>query len=104
MKSREEIERAAEQVLNSLNGLQAIEPNEFLYTRIVSRMQQARQEMAISNHKLMVRLSLCVGLFVCINLISFYFFKRNSGQQQVKTGNAAFAKEYQLNGQDYNNY
>ena len=103
MKSREEIERAVDETLNSLDGFQPAEANEFLYTRIVSRMQQARQELAARNHRLMLRLGLCLGLFVCVNGLSFYFLSKPqaSDGKRATTGTSAFAKEYQLDGREY---
>jgi len=38
MKNQQEIERMAEQTLNSLNNLQQLEANEYLHAKIVQRM------------------------------------------------------------------
>lgn len=102
MKSREEIERAAEDALNSLDGIRAAEANEFLYTRVINRMQHDRQGRAVRGQRLMVRLGLCLGLFVCVNGVSFYMLNRNKPANQSSAGSSAFAREYQLNGQQYN--
>lgn len=102
MKNKQEIERQVEQTLNSLNNLQAAEGNEYLYSKIINRMQYNRQE-TVKTNQLMLRLSLALALFVCVNGMSYYVLSSRASKSpnQSASGKSAFADTYQLNGNDY---
>jgi len=104
MKNKQEIERLTEATLNSLDNLQPVEANEFLYAKIKHRMQVNEQQGRIGYNRLMVKLSVAMGLFVCLNVASFYIFQRqqNKPVKAPASTAAAFAQEYSLNGNSYN--
>jgi hypothetical protein len=102
-KSQQAIEAYAERALHSLDKVEQVEANEFLYTRIVSRMRHARQLSMRHNKRLMLRLSLALGLLVCINGISFYVLKEQLSFRESQTGSKAFATAYGLD-RDTSNY
>ena len=98
MKKETEIALLAEASLRSLDGLQQAEANEFLYAKVMHRMQlNELKEKAVFN-RLMLKLSVALMFFICLNGASVYFFEK----QQLKTTKAntntvaAFADEYSL--------
>lgn len=84
MRTPREIEELTTQALTSLDNLQPVEANPFLYQKIKHRMVQSRQ--AAARHAgLMVRLSAALLLFLCINVASFYFFSKKQQPVKAKT-------------------
>jgi hypothetical protein len=88
MKALREIEEQANQALNSLENLQPLEANQYLYTKIKNRMLQSRQ--AAQHIRLMFRLSAALLVFVCLNITSIYVF--NTWQDKQNTNTPAKAK------------
>lgn len=104
MKSQQEIDRLTESALNSLDNLQQVEANDFLYSKIVNRIQMRQQQDRAGFRRLMVRLSFALVLFAGINVASFLILEhqRNKPQKPVKANEAAFASEYSLTDDGYN--
>lgn len=102
MKNKQEIEKAVEQTLNSLDCVQQLEANEYLYVKILNRMHDDRQE-AVKFNRLMLRLSFVLTLFVCLNGLTYYLLTAKPGPEQGKTisGSSVFANAYQLNNNSY---
>lgn len=96
MKKSEDIERNAEQALNSLNNIQHLEVNEFMYTRIKNRMEHNEAADIAHRKNVLFRLAAILFLFVGINFLSFYVLDKSEKTQQPETGIEAFAKAYGL--------
>lgn len=98
MKKYNELEKAAEEALNSLNNLQQVEANEYLHSKIMLRMQNKNTPPPAYN-RLMLRLAAVLLLFVCLNGVSYYVLKQNTATSQPKqiTGKEGFAEAYGLN-------
>jgi hypothetical protein len=103
MKNKQDIERLTEQTLNSLNNMQQVDANEYLYSKIVNRMQINELNERTAYNRLMVRLSMALGLFICLNGISFYLLERQqSPKNKITTSaSASFAQEYSLQNNSY---
>jgi hypothetical protein len=105
MKNKDAIEKLAGETLASIDNIQASEPDEFIFTRIKSRMEAKRQQYVAGRIKLLYRLSAILVLFTALNLSSYYLLKRS--ENNTKVGNtssiAAFANDYNLqqNSNDY---
>lgn len=104
MKNKEQIQREAEQTLNSLDGITQVESNEFLYAKVMNRMQARQQYIPARYGKLMVRLSLALGLFLGLNLATYIVLdqRQHVAPRQASSGTNAFAEDYQLNNNTYN--
>ena len=102
MKNKQEIDKAVEQTLNSLDGVQQCDANEYLYVKILNRMRDAKEE-AVKFNRLMLRLSFVLALFVCVNGLSYYLLtvKPNTKQGKTVSGSSAFSNAYQLNNNSY---
>ena len=98
MKNKQDLEKQAEQTLNSLDKLQQVEANEFLDAKILHRMQVMYHPPAISAQQLMLRLAGILCLFICLN-IATYFVLKQPKQATTKNINGAdaFADAYGLN-------
>ena len=100
MKNKQDLEKQAEQTLNSLDNLQQVEANAFLDAKVLHRMQVMHQPPAINAQKLMMRLVAVLCLFICLNVASYVILKqRNSNTITTKNTNGvdAFADAYGLN-------
>ena len=104
MKNKQETERLTEATFNSLDNLQQVEANEFLYAKIRNRMQANEFQERVTYNRLMVKLSVALGLFICINGVSFYLFqhRQNKPAKTTTSPAAAFAEEYSLKDNSYN--
>lgn len=104
MKSREEIERLTENTLNSLDHLKQVEVNEFLYGKVINRMQMREREQRLTYRQLMLRLSFALVLFAGMNIGSFYVLQHRETHtsKPVSSSSDAFAREYSLTGESYN--
>ena len=104
MKSKQEIERLAGEALNSLDNVQQAEANEFLYSKIINRMQMREQQERAGYRRLMLRLSFALVLFTGLNVASFYVLQHQKTRpaKPVRSSEAAFAREYSINGDSYN--
>jgi hypothetical protein len=103
MKNKQEIEHLTEATLNSLDNLQQVEANEFLYAKIRHRMQTSELHERASYNRLMVQLSVALCLFICINGASFYLFQHRQSKTAETNASAAaaFAEEYSLKDNSY---
>ena len=106
MKNKQDIEKLTETTLASLDNLQPVEANEFLYGKVVNRMQMREALNRKTNQRLMLKLAAALVVFIGINAASFYVFERQQRKPQTKsavvTGAAAFAQEYSLQNNSYN--
>ena len=95
MKTPLELEQLANRALTSLDNLQQVDANEYLYSKIVNRMQTARLETAAQNRRWMFRLTGALVLFLGINVASFYLLtKPKPASAKTTTGIAAVNQEY----------
>jgi hypothetical protein len=104
MKNKQEIEQLTNATLNSLNKLQPVEANEFLYAKVMHKMQVNEQQERVTYSRLMVKLSVALGLFICLNGVSFYALQHQQNKTNKTTAatKAAFAEEYSLKDNSYN--
>ncbi|MEO6524714.1 MAG: hypothetical protein ABIN91_23720 [Mucilaginibacter sp.] len=105
MKAQKNIEELVDETLNTLNGIQPVEANNFLFGKIQNRMQMGSCEQ-VARIKMLSRLSAALLLFIGLNVGSYYFLSGNSQKpqsvQQKTTPAQAFASEYHLSGSQYN--
>ena len=98
MRTQQEIERMAEQTLNSLDNLQQVEAGEYLYAKIRQRMDNSANIVpAHYNNRVMLRLAAILIVFIGINCASLYVLKHSTGKASNSSGADAFAKAYNLN-------
>jgi hypothetical protein len=105
MKNKDAIEKLAGEALTAIDNIQAIEPNDFFFTRIKNRMRAKKQQYVAGRTKLLYRISAILLLFTVLNLTSYYLLKRSGNNINVQktSGIAAFANDYSLqqNSNDY---
>ncbi|MBC7400178.1 MAG: hypothetical protein H7289_09555 [Mucilaginibacter sp.] len=98
MKNNQDIEKAVQQTLNSLDSLQQLEANEYLYAKIKQRMDNTAKVVPMNYNRVMLRLAAVLILFIGINGVSFYVLKHSSVHAtQTTSGANAFADAYNLN-------
>ncbi|MGZ3757515.1 MAG: hypothetical protein ACXVAY_04970 [Mucilaginibacter sp.] len=106
MKNKQDVEKLAETTLASLDNLQHVEANEFLYGKVINRMQMREALDRKSSQRLMLKLAVALVAFIGINAASFYVFEQQQHKTHPKstgaTGAAAFAQEYSLQNSSYN--
>ena len=104
MKEHKDAEKFAEEVLSSIDQIQAVEVNDFIFTRIQNRLNR-RQQAALTKTRVLYRLSIALLMFFILNAASYYLFlktpSRASGKQPT-SGLSAFASEYQITQNSYN--
>jgi hypothetical protein len=98
MKNKQDLEKQAEQTLNSLDNLQQLEANEFLDAKILHRMQVMHHPPAITAQKLMLRLAGVLCLFIGLNITTYFVLKqpKHTTTKNIN-GVDAFADAYGLN-------
>lgn len=105
MKTKIEIERLADETLNSLDRIQQVDANEFLYTRIEARSRKHREQFI--GVKYLSGLSAALVLFISLNMASYYFLsdkgpeRTQVAKQQKSTAAEALAAEYNLSSDQY---
>jgi hypothetical protein len=99
MKKDQDIEKLAERTLNSLDGLQEVEANGYLYAQIKQRMHENKEIVPLYGGRIMLRLAAILILFIGINIISFYTLKQQTQSTAANRSNGAeaFANAYSLN-------
>jgi hypothetical protein len=98
-----EIEALTNRALTSLDNLQQVEANPFLYTRIKSRMELDKQGEAARYTRLLVSLSAALMLFLCINIASIYLYNRwQGGNNKSAPATVAVGKEFFPQDNTYN--
>ncbi len=103
MKKHTEAEQFAENVLASIDNIEAVEVNEFLFTRIQNRLEQKNSVLTNEKTKVLYRLAALLVVFIAINAASFFLFKHTAATANQQTaGLAAFASEYKLEQGSYN--
>lgn len=106
MKNKQDVEKLAKMTLTSLDNLQPVEANEFLYGKVINRMQMREALDRKTSRRLMLKLAVALVAFIGINAASFYVFERQQHKAHPKpavvTGAAAFAQEYSLQNSSYN--
>jgi hypothetical protein len=103
MRDFEKAERLAEETLKSLDQLQPVEVNDFLFTRIKSRMATQKINAMKERTLALYRLSALLLLFLVINVSSYYWFKHEGSKpsSEDKTGIKSFSSEYHLQDTSY---
>ena len=99
-KSRHDIEAEIERTLSTLDEVERVSGNPFLYTRIQERM---RQNKAGSNSKRAAVWSLAfAALLLLVNISSAFVYYQKSVQAGQAAGIEAIASEYGLLDQEEN--
>jgi hypothetical protein len=105
MKSKPDIEKLVDQALDSIGNVQPVDANEFLYAKVVNRIRASEIQERVAHKKLMLKLSFALGVFICINVLSFYAIEKHDHKhvpiKKQATGVAAFAEEYSLKNSSY---
>ncbi|RKR85601.1 hypothetical protein BDD43_5872 [Mucilaginibacter gracilis] len=104
MKTEKEITQQVEEALNSIDSLQQLEANNFLFGKIQNRLHLKKQQQQ-REIKTMAKLSATLVIFIGLNLTSYYFLANSTPQptpQQKTTAAQALATEYQLTTNTYN--
>ena len=98
MKNKQDLEKQAEQTLNSLDNLQQVEANAFLDAKVLYRMQMRHDTPATNTGKLMMRLAGVLCLFICLNITTYLVLKqpKHTTTKNIN-GVDAFADAYGLN-------
>ncbi len=105
MKNLEEAEKLADEALKSIDNIQAVEVNEFLYTRIKSRIEALDEGMEKVSAWPLYRLVAMLLLFIAINIVSFSYLSSSVSVNKSMKNNElnTFSEDYNLqSGQ--NNY
>jgi hypothetical protein len=102
MKTKSEIDNLADAALNSIDNLQEVDANPFLYGKIQSRFAAIKLQHNL-NIKIMSRLSIALLLFIGLNAGSYYLLNRQQKTEKEATAAQAIASEYNLKtgGYDY---
>jgi len=93
-KPRQNIEAEVERTLGTVDDIQRVESNPYLYTRIQERMRQ-QESVAVAGTVSSWRVILATLLFV-VNIASAYFYYQKSVQANQAVGIEAIASEYGL--------
>jgi len=98
MKNKKEAEKLAEEALKSIDQIEAVEVNDFLFTRIQNRLDIKISGMESGKLRSLYRLAAMLVLFTAINLLSFDYLTTKSSNSNKQKSNTtyAFAKEYNL--------
>jgi len=105
MKNIKDAERLAEETLKSIDGIEQVEVNDYLFTRIQSRIEMRKAANEPVNLTYLYKLAATLLFFTCINIIAFNYLtnKNQVNNNQKKNGIDAFAEDYSLN-QNISNY
>jgi hypothetical protein len=105
MKNKKDIEKLADEALNSFDDIEPVEVNDFIFTRIQNRMA-ARQPAPVKARLVtMYRLTAMLVVFTLLNIGSYYFLaqpKNVKATVQKTSGIEAFADDYNLQPKSYN--
>lgn len=104
MKTQSEIERLAEETLKSIDHIQQVEANSFLFTRIESQMMMGSYQQNFAAIQFLSRLSIALVLFIGLNAATYYYLSGNEPTQTVKqksTTAEALASEFNLSTNQY---
>jgi hypothetical protein len=111
MRTKSEIEKLAEETLNSIDAVEQVAANDFLFTRIQARIKDNTRQQSVPVKALSI-LSATLLLFIGLNTVSYFFLSNTNTEQAiqnitvkpVKTTSAAeaFAKTYNLITEQYN--
>jgi hypothetical protein len=91
------IEKLADDTLNSIDDVQRATANPYLYTRIRQRLQN-RYKPSSYQKKLMPVLAVALVLFISLNIASYFRVNTNNATPTSKNGSGIenFANEYNL--------
>jgi len=92
--------KRAEEALKSIDNIQAVEANDFLFTRIQSRMETKKVADKNARIKLWYRLSAVLLVFVMLNATSYFVLKPVKSAPVIKhktSGISAFFMFFMLN-------
>jgi len=104
MKNIKDLEKLAEETLKSIDNIEAVEPNNFLFTRIQNRIENKTLATEKGKIKLMYSLTVALLIIFMLNIVSFKFLaSKNTNNSQPGNGISAIASDYNLN-EDSNNY
>lgn len=101
MRNPKETERLVEETLNSLDKLQAVDAEPFLFTRIQSRLARKNEAANIPNNLSMYRLAAVLACVLLINIISYQASLKTQVSKYSPEHNAALANEYNLEANFY---
>jgi len=105
MKNLKEAEKQADEALKSIDNIQSIDVNEFLYTRIKNRIDALDGQIEKPIVWPLYRMAAMLVLFIAINIISYnYLLGTNTSNKSIKTNDLnTFSEDYNLQGIQ-NNY
>ncbi len=93
------IQQLVDETLESLDGVQRVEANPYLYTRIEQRLKNRNETLAPDQRKLMPVLAVALVLFISLNVVSYFKVNTNDSattSAKSTSGVDAFANEYNL--------
>jgi len=93
------IEQLVNETLNSLDGVERVEANPFLFTRIEQRLNNRYRTSASTKQRLMPVLAVALVLFISLNVFSYFKVNNdNSSATSSKSDNGieTFSNEYNL--------
>lgn len=93
------IEQLVDETLSSLDDVQRVEANPFLYTKIEQRLKNGQVTSSIYQRKLMPVLAVALALFITLNMVSYFRLSTNDvapASAKAASGIENFANEYNL--------
>jgi len=104
MKNIKDVEKLAAETLKCIDNIEAIEPNNFLFTRIQNRLENKTLTKESGKIKLMYSLTFALLIIFMLNILSFKLLaNKNANNSQPGNGISAVASDYNLN-ENSNNY
>lgn len=100
MKNNQEEAQWVENALNSLDTINRVEANPFLYGKIQNRLAEKRSPTAVG--KLMYSLALTLIIFIIMNVYSLSSFVNSTSQEVSSTGIESFSSDYNINTSEAN--
>ncbi len=99
-KSRHHIEEEVNKTLESLDQIERVEGNPFLYTRIQERMRTQSQASTSSNYLAILRLSLA-AILLAVNVGGVYSYYKKVQEVKQTVVLDSMASEYGLTYEEY---
>ncbi len=95
MKNNEEHTTWVNDVLNSFDGMNRVEANPFLYTKIQQRLLNTRQQ-STTYGRWMYRLAFMLIVLLAVNIYSYSSFIKTQKNNSNVTGIEAFVTDYEI--------
>jgi|GEM_PF-2606882 len=104
MRKNNEAEKFAEEILRSIDTIQPVEVDDFLFTRVQNRIN-TKLHRRQGQMRVFYRLSMALLLFIVLNGATYYFLTKTAtraGNDHAASGLSAFAEEYKMTQNSYN--